>query len=247
MEFEKLQEMIDKRKSVRKYTGEPVDDATVQKILDFIADTKPLYPDIRVCSEIVGRESVKSILPWLPPQILSIYSEDKDGAPENIGFIYQQLDLYLQSIGLGACWVGMCKPDEKKGGARESADGLKFVMMIAFGYPKGNGRRKSVSEFKRKSLFDISDRADDRLRPAALAPSSINSQPWYFVHEGDTIHVYCVQQGLLKKKVVSGINLLDTGIALAHLYVSYPDAFRFFRADAPTQVKNYQYVGSLNL
>ena len=29
---------------------------------------------------------------------------------ENAGFIFQQVDLYIQSLGLGSCWVGLGRP-----------------------------------------------------------------------------------------------------------------------------------------
>lgn len=44
----------------------------------------------------------------------------------NAGFIYQQVDLYLQSQGFGACWIGMGK-------AKSSRKDLKSVILIAFG------------------------------------------------------------------------------------------------------------------
>ncbi len=42
-----------------------------------------------------------------------ISSENTEGYLMNIGFIFQQMDLYLSSIGLGSCWLGMAKPTEK--------------------------------------------------------------------------------------------------------------------------------------
>lgn len=49
--------------------------------------------------------------------------------------------------------------------------------------------------FKRKSMEQITDRPDAKLEPARLAPSAVNSQPWFFAHEGDTIHVWCSKKG----------------------------------------------------
>lgn len=48
-----MTEFIYQRKSVRKYTSEPVDGETVSKILDFCKEAKPLDPQIRVDAQVV--------------------------------------------------------------------------------------------------------------------------------------------------------------------------------------------------
>lgn len=243
--LESLNDMIYKRKSVRSYTGVPVEDALLADVNTFIQNMKPLYENIRVRAEILDKDAVKCIFPWTTPQNIAIFTEEKDGALENVGFLFQQLDLYLQSIGLGTCWLGMGRLAEKEAAGSQS-DGLQFAMMMAFGYPNGEAQRKDLSEFKRKGLTEIADKLDERLEPARLAPSSVNSQPWYFTHEGDLIHAYCVQKGLLKAKMMGDMNRIDMGIALAHLYVSHPDTFQFVKTEAPA-LKGYGYIGSFSI
>ena len=114
---------------------------------------------------------------------------------------------------------------------------MKFVIMLAFGHPKGDQQRQSIKDFKRKPMEKITDKADPRLEPARLAPSAVNSQPWYFTHEGDTIHVHCSKKG----------SRLDAGIALAHLYVANEETFRFFKAENTPDVPDYGYVGSVTV
>ena len=227
-----LKEMIFKRKSCRSFTGVPVDAATLETIKAF--PMKPLYPEIKVHWDIVPRNQVKCICPWTTPQLITIYSEEADGYLENIGFLFQQMDLYLQTLGLGVCWLGMGRMNPK---TTTVVEGMKFVIMLAFGYPKGDQLRHDLKGFKRKSMEQITDRPDPRLEPSRLAPSAVNSQPWYFTHEGDTIHVYCARKG----------SRLDAGIALAHLYVSCEDAFRFFLADRPADLPGYTYIGTVTL
>lgn len=236
-----LNEMIGKRKSCRSFTGVPVTDEMLETMKEL--DRKPLYPDIRTHWEIVPREQVKCLCPWTTPQLITIYSEKKDGYLENVGFLFQQMDLYLQSLGLGVCWLGMGRLDAQS--ARQ-IDGMEFVIMLAFGYPKGNVQRTNIGEFKRKALAEISDREDPRLEPARLAPSSVNSQPWYFTHEDDVIHVYCARKGILKP-ALSDMNQIDIGIALAHLYAATPDTFHFFQTGKAMTVKGYGYIGSVTL
>ena len=242
-----LKEMIYRRKSTRSFTSEPVDEVTIQKIKAFAAGAKTLYPDIKVRAEIVGRENVKCICPWTTQQLLVIYSEDKEGSMENVGFIFQQVDLYIQSLGLGVCWLGMGRLNEQGTVEAKTYDGLNYVIMLAFGHPKGEAVRRNVAEFRRKTLSEIDDKADERLEPARLAPSSVNSQPWYFVHEGEIIHTYCALQGFFKSKALSNMNRIDIGIALAHLYISNKESFAFFKADRITDLPGYIYIGSVIL
>ena len=237
-----LKEMIGRRKSVRGYTAQPVDEATLAEIKAFIEQMKPLDSALRVGWEIVPSSQVKCILPWKAPQLVAIYAEDKEGGLENAGFLFQQLDLYLQGRGIGTCWLGMGKPEQ----SLAAKDGLPFCMLLAFGYPKEPAQRERVEEFKRKALANIADRPDTRLEPARLAPSSVNSQPWYFTHEGDMIHVWRVAPTGLMRRGMEKMNRIDMGIALAHLYVSNPDTFRFFREEQPAR-KGYVYTGSIEL
>ena len=232
-----LQEMIFHRKSCRSFTGRPVDADMIERILSF--DPKPLYPEINVRMDIVSRDKVKCICPWTTPQVITVYSEEADGYLENVGFLFQQLDLYLQTLGLGVCWLGMGRMNPKNA---PEVDGMKFVIMLAFGYPKGDQLRHDLNGFKRKSMEQISDKPDPRLESARLAPSSVNSQPWYFTHEGDCIHVFCTA-----KAIAGYMNRIDMGIALAHLYVANEETFHFFQTKQAATLPGYHYIGIVNL
>ena len=227
-----LNEMIYHRKSCRSFTNVPVDAATIETIKAF--PMKPLHPEIKVYWDIAPRNQVKCICPWTTPQLITVYSEKGSGYLENIGFLFQQMDLYLQTLGLGVCWLGMGRMNPK---TTTEVEGMKFVIMLAFGHPKGDQLRHDLKNFKRKPMEQITDKADSRLEPARLAPSAVNSQPWYFTHEGDTVHVWCSKKG----------NRLDAGIALAHLYVSNEDTFHFFKADHIADLPGYTCIGSVTL
>ena len=227
-----LSEMIYHRKSCRSFTGKPVEPEMIEQILSF--EPKPLYPEIKVRMDIVSRNKVKCLCPWTTPQLITIYSEEAEGYLENIGFLFQQMDLYLQTLGLGVCWLGLGKMNPK---TTEEVAGMKFVIMLAFGYPKGDQLRHDLKGFKRKPIEKITDKPDPRLEVARLAPSAINSQPWYFTHDDDTIHIHCSKKG----------SKLDTGIALAHLYVANVETFRFFKTENVQEVTGYSYIGSFAL
>ena len=177
---------------------------------------------------------IKCICPWTTPQLIAIYSEEVAGYLENIGFLFQQMELYLQTLGLGVCWLGLGRMNPR---TAAEVEGMKFVIMLAFGHPKGDQLRHDLKSFKRKSMEQITDKADPKLEPARLSPSAVNIQPWYFTHEGDTIHVHCNKKG----------SRLDAGIALAHLLVANAGSFRFFQAENVTEVTGYTYIGSCRI
>ena len=105
---------------------------------------------------------------------------------------------------------------------------------------------RDISGFKRKSLADISDYADDRLKPAQMAPSAINMQPWFFKHTDDGFDVYQVKQNFLKRPIVKW-NPIDVGIALAHMYVANEKTFEFYLNSGFDKLDGHIYVGSIKI
>ena len=237
-----LKELVFRRRSVRCYGVEPVSEDVATKILAFCDQAKPLYPQIRVAARVVTDQQVRTYLKWKSPQMLAIFSEDAPGYLENVGFLFQQVDLYVQSLGLGTCWLGLGKLREEI----PDTEGMDFVMLIAFGHPLDEGLRTDVGQFQRKALSQICDREDIRLECARVAPSGTNTQPWYFTHEGERIHAYRSLAGERRHWRLGNVDRIDMGIALAHLYVTYPEKFRFFSAEA-AELEGYGYTGSFTI
>ena len=228
-----LENQIYTRKSSRNYLKDEIDMTVIH---EFMSNVKPLVDGINYSYDILASDEVKVRTGWAAPYYLALYSEKKDFYLENIGFIFQQLSLHLQSIGIGSCWVGMASPKVKKD---------DFIIAISFGKSEEMTREKS--DFKRKKMDEISDFADEKLIPAQLAPSAINSQPWYFKHNEDGFDVYQRKQNILKRQVLKKWNPIDMGIALAHLYVSNEDSFEFYKKTSFDEMKNYTYTGSIKI
>jgi len=230
-----MNEMIRKRKSIRKYDPTPLDAAMLEQIQAQFEKLVPLYPDIRYSIEITNK--TKGIFNVKAPHYLIFGSEEKDGFCENIGFIGQQLDLFLSEMGVGACWLGVAKPQESE------ASALPHVICISFGKP-AEPLHRTLSEFKRKPLADISEGMDGRLEAARLAPSAINSQNWYFIAENGKIHCYRKKNNPLAGLIYNKMNRVDMGIAICHI-AEESDGFQFAKAaDAPVR-KGYIYTGAV--
>lgn len=236
-----LSNMIARRRSVRRYSEEPLEERQLRQLRQAFAGFKPLYPARRVRWDILEREQVRTIQPWKAPQYICVYSDRGEGWAENIGFLFQQMDLWLQSNGLGCCWVGLGKPRLPM-----EEDGLEFAILLAFGTAPNAPERTGPGDFKRRTPEQISDTPDPRLEPARLAPSSTNSQPWFFTHEADALHAWCSRAGILRHTGLGTMNRMDMGIALAHLYVANPEGFHFFLTDAGKR-EGYTYTGSFTL
>ena len=228
-----LKEQIFVRKSCRKYLDEEIE---MDMIHDFISKAKPLNDEIHYYYEILTPDNLNIRTRWSAPYYLALFSEKKDNYLENIGFIFQQVSLFMQSIGIGSCWVGLASVKGKN---------PDFVIAISFG--KSDDLTRDLSGFKRKRLSEISDFEYDVLIPARLAPSAINSQPWYFKHSDDGFDVYQVKQNILKRQVLKKWNPIDVGIALAHMYVANPKTFRFDKKANFENINGYEYIGSIEI
>lgn len=241
--FEQLSAMIPKRRSVRSYLPDPVSEEMLADIHAFMEKLTPLIPGAETAARIIPTAQASFLQKWRNPQFFAFYAAEGEDALINVGFMYQQLDLYLQSLGLGTCWVGLGWPDEK---LHTPPEGMKLAVMMAFGHPDGVPLRTGA-DFKRNAPEAIADTPDERLTPARLAPSATNSQPWHFVHDGDVLHVYREELGLIKKRTLGRMNLIDMGITLAHLYVTNPENFHFFRTENAPMQQGRLYVGSVRI
>jgi nitroreductase len=231
-----MNEIIRKRKSIRKYDQTPLDTETLNLIKAYINILKPLYPGIRYSIEVVNK--TKGIFNIKSPHYMLFGSEEKEGYLENIGFVGQQMDLFLSENGIGACWLGATKPTEKE------STSLPYVICLAFGKP-AEPLHRTVSEFKRKPLNEISEGTDGRLEAARLAPSATNSQNWYFIAEAGKIHCYRRRaNNPLLGFIYNKLHTIDMGIALCHIALESED-FNFVKEAGISERKVHIYMGTV--
>jgi nitroreductase len=238
------------RKSVRKYKTNPLKQEIIKEIESQIMELKPFYENIKTDFMILSHEEVKQRMMKKAPHYIAAFSEVKKGYETNLGYMLQQMDLYLSQEGLGTCWQGI--PTVTKT-VRERTD-LKFVILLAFGEADEQLYRLDVSEFKRKSFQEISSNqeATEIIEAARLAPSATNSQPWFFTGNKKVINAYMAQPGLIKRLFAGKYPPIDMGIAIYHLEVA-AEHFGFktsviedeeARENSP---ENKEYVVSLKL
>jgi len=255
-----LYDYISKRKSVRKYTDEPLDIRAVSEILEFAGKAEPLHKEIKTQIQVVSKDEVNVFLPVRSPHYLMMTSEPSEGYLENAGFLLQQIDLFLSSKGYGSCYVGMALPTKE---ARRMSE-LEYVIVLAFGKPAEPLHRMDPSEFRRKPLPEISnlseliediesfDAMTDMMDSVRLAPSATNGQPWFMVPDTGKIDFYCAKPGLIKSIGYKKMNKIDMGIAICHCSLAASHAgisckFIFETVAEARCPKDHYYTGTILL
>ena len=209
-----------KRKSVRNYSDLRFSDALKAKIARAVKSLTPLYDDaqtnFKFCPANMIRDEIKGNIVKAPYYII-ISAKPADGYLENVGYMAEQLVIWLTEEGIGSCYCGMGRPAS----GAEIAD--EYCITLALGFPgEKESFRKSEEQFKRKetAAYLIGNKENDFLEPfiayARLAPSAINAQPVCYEMAGNSIHVFR-KKPLLSK--LEKMQKIDTGIALSHIFM----------------------------
>jgi len=214
----KLYDMIFKRKSFhlfRNIGNEKITEDEIRNIENEFNTFKPLVEDIKVKMKIVKDSTTCK---RGQEYCILLYSEKKDNYLQNIGYIGEQLDLYLVSKNIGTLWFGIGKVEEKQ------LDGLDFVIMIAIAkVDQDNKFRKNMYKSKRKELSEIWNGNDylDIANIVRFAPSACNTQPWIVDSKEDELKVYRYKKpgkrGIMPVDKVIYYNQIDIGIFLCFL------------------------------
>ena len=214
----RLYEMIFKRKSFhlfRNIGNEKISDEELKDIENKFNELKPLIDDIEVKIKIVKDSTTCK---RGQEYCILFYSEKKDNYLQNIGYLGEQLDLYLVSKNIGTLWFGIGKVDEKQ------LDGLDFVIMIAIAKVDNEEKfRKEMYKSKRKELSEIWE-GNSFLEIGNIirfAPSACNTQPWKVESSDNELKVYRYRKegkrGIMPKDMVIYYNQIDIGILLCFL------------------------------
>ena len=213
-----LYEMIFKRKSFhlfRNIGNKHITDDEIKDIEEKFTKLTPLLDDIKVKIRIVKKcATCKRGQEYC----ILFYSEKKDNYLQNIGYLGEQLDLYLVSKNIGTLWFGIGKVDEKK------IDDLDFVIMIAIAkIDKEDKFRTDMYKSKRKELSEIWEGNNfiDIGNIIRFAPSACNTQPWKVESFSNELKVYRYRKegirGIMPKDMVIYYNQIDIGIFLCFL------------------------------
>lgn len=207
--------MLFKRKSFHLFREtDVISENELRELESFIRAVKSLDAGIRTKIQIVP-ESETTCSRGAQYCIL-FYSEPQENYLRNIGYIGEQIDLYLASQNIGALWFGIGRPKQAP------PEGMEFVIMMAISKMPSEKFRKDMFKAKRKPLSEIWE--GELLQVADLvrfAPSACNTQPWIVSHEGNKLLIYRYKKpgkrGIMPADKVKFYNRIDIGIFLLFL------------------------------
>lgn len=209
-----LYKMIFKRKSFRRFNGTlKLSDDEICDIDKKVKNLISLVDNIKVKHRIVRREETTC---KRGEYCLLIYSEEKEKFLLNIGYMFEQLDLYLASKDIGVCWYGMGKTQEP------GYDNMKFVIMMALGKGQPSEFRRDYTKCKRKETQETWEGVSGLeavAESSKYAPSACNTQPWKIVCEDNKLKIYRKTniKSIMPKDKVPFYNSIDMGIFLCFL------------------------------
>lgn len=216
-------EAIFSRRSVRHYQHEKLDWNVIADILEYANKLPMLIEGIAVefklVSNIEEKQGFRGPFSVKAPYYLCISSEEKEDFLLNAGYLMQQLDLYITSKGLGACFVA------GPGHGLKATMKYTFVTALAFGIATSELYRESskAKRYPEKELIvykeEVTPDIKQVLAAARLAPSAYNSQPWRFVVNKKRIHVF-TKKNKLVAKAMDKEKMIDMGIMMANLLLA---------------------------
>lgn len=203
--------MIKERHSVRSYFDKPIEGETLelmqQKIdeinagsglhIQYIPDSKGAFSSLMF--KIVGWK-------WTPGYLAIV---GKDGDDEKCGYCGEKLVLYLQSIGLNTCWVGMFRRGAIPA-TTEKDEKVIITIVVGYGTDQGHPHKsRPVSEIT--NVTEMPDWFSSGLECAMLAPTAVNQQKFSIGLDGDK----AVVSNTGKKRFTE----VDLGIVKCHFEI----------------------------
>ena len=139
----------------------------------------------------------------------------KTGTPRDTacGYYGQRLVLLAQHLGLNTCWVGLTYNKRKTKATLDEDESLALAISLGYGLTQGHPHKTSKPAEKIGRVRDGSPPPDwfsRGLEAAALAPTAMHQQKFFFELDGTTVHA---QQGS------GSFTAVDLGIAKYHFEI----------------------------
>ena len=234
-----IAETIQKRRSVRTYTGEPLSKEHRVQIKQYISQLQAPF-GIKARIELLhihtDEKPIKlgtyGFIKGACDYMALIY-EKASFAETAAAYMFEQAILFCTDLGLGTCWIGgsFNRSDFKKQVQMNTNEGLRIVSPVGYSSDKKSFIEKYVVKAEKKHSFRKSfgelffdknfgnpltesnaGRYFTPLEMVRLAPSANNKQEWRVLFEDNALHFY--------KKPYPQFDTIDMGIALCHFELS---------------------------
>ena len=235
--MDNITKLVRDRRSVRTYNEKPLSQSDLDKLSSFMERIENTYA-IPVEFKFLDGKTQKLKCPVANGTDLFIGAKVPrvPHMEEAVGYSFETLVLYAQSLGIGTVWVGGTMDRTAFEQAMDLAENERLPCMTPIGYPaqkmsvKEGLMRKGVRADSRApfaSLFYDSgfdkpltpEQAGTLAQPLELvrwAPSAVNKQPWRAVAGESAVHFYLKHTKGFISDAVGDMQKIDMGIALCH-------------------------------
>ena len=190
-----MKEAIIARRSVRSYTGQPLDESVINELSEFISEIKPLHDNIPVDvmlyeKDDFHKEFARSAMYRATNYVVLRSAMSVQGYLQNVGFIGELIALWITHRGISSCWAGLAKQK-----TLPSRGELPYVISIEFGRGDNAPFRRLPEEAPRKKLHEFLMNEIARpeylrvIEAGRLAPSALNLQPVRYFTLDDGIYI----------------------------------------------------------
>lgn len=238
-------ETIKERCSVRTYEERPLPEATRKTIMDYAASLSNPFGiggiSVAMTDKVSSNPGEKLGTYGIiknAPAFLGLICPDTPEGTLAAGYEFEQLILFITSLGLGTVWLGATFSRKRFARLMQIPVDSLFPAISPVGYP---AKRRLVEKVMRRfaksdtrkpwneiffngnfstplSLWEAGD-FDNALEMVRLAPSATNTQPWRLLKIGDTFHFYVALKAKPSREELV-FRRIDMGIALCHFDLS---------------------------
>jgi hypothetical protein len=241
---EPIVELIRRRKSVRTYSNRPVPADVQEKIRQYFQPPNgPFQAAIRF--ELLNQPAIKAdsqikLGTYGMIQGASLFIaaavEKKDRHLEQLGYVFEDLILYLTSLGLGTCWLAGTFTKNQFAKAMRTGNNEILPIVTPVGYPgifrspidlllkpipALKQRKPWNTLFFQDSFNTILNKSEAGayalpLEMVRLAPSASNKQPWRIIQKNGAFHFCLAHDPVYSHRYPYDIQKIDLGIAMFH-------------------------------
>ena len=241
-----IEEIIEKRTSVRTYDSKFIPEEKKEKISEYITSLSNPF-SVKISFKLLESKTAENsahlgtygVIKGANDYVGATVKKE-EFALEALGYEFEKLILYITSLGLGTCWLGGTFKRGEFAKAMAVGDDELFPAISPLGF--GADKRSMADSLVRyiakgdmrdpwDTLFFNNDFAtplskneadayEFPLEMVRLAPSASNKQPWRILKEKGTYHFYELKAKGYSDSFGYDIQKIDMGIAACHFHLT---------------------------
>jgi len=248
-----LKEAIFNRTSIRTFDGNPLTsehETIVKQYLDAIENRTGIFGSIIHVDYFTPKaDEFKAVGTYgvikNAPAYLVVSCKNTRLHMLDCGYVIENLILFLMTLGIGSCWLGGTFKRQQISISSDLESDEFIPILVPIGYEnekksftdrairtlaKSHGREPFNTRFYQDTVEQsiADEKMIDLLEHVRVAPSASNKQPWRIIVTRDFFEFYLERTpNYGGERLGYDIQLLDIGIALAHLNLACMSSQKF--------------------